>query len=81
MTTRSQEEVLDVIRKALVLKEGELSLDSAIGNLAEWDSLGHLNVLSALDKFFDGKVATIKDMAMVDSVRRILEVLKENSLI
>ena len=81
MAIRSQEEVLEVIRTALAIKPGELSLNSAIGNVAEWDSLGHLGILSALDKFFDGKVAPIKDMAMADSVNKILELLKENSLI
>jgi len=81
MTKPKQEEVLRVIKNALDLKDGRLTIDSAVGDLPEWDSLGHLGILSALDKFFEGNVAPIKDMAMADSVRKILKILKENSLV
>ena len=43
--------------------------------------MGHLSILSNMDKFFDGKIAPIREMATADSVRKILKILKENSLI
>lgn len=77
----SEKEVLEVIQKALNLKGKTLTGESTMQDVKEWDSLGHLSILSALDKAFGGKIAAIKKMATVDSVRKILQLLRENSLI
>ncbi len=74
------EEILAVIRDALKVKGKQLSLDSSMENVEEWDSLGHLGILVALDKFFEGKVAGINDLVAADSVRKILQILKDNCL-
>lgn len=81
MVKASEQEVFEVIRKALNLKEKTLTLESGIRDIEAWDSLGHLGILSALDKFFSGKIASIKEMAAADSVGKILQVLKKHSLI
>ncbi|OGT44934.1 MAG: hypothetical protein A3E82_00680 [Gammaproteobacteria bacterium RIFCSPHIGHO2_12_FULL_38_11] len=80
MGTISEQEVLTVIQKALDLDGQLVTIESSVWNINEWDSLGHLGILTALDKFFDGKVAAIKEMAKADSVRKILHILKNNSL-
>jgi len=74
------EEILAVIQDALKVKGKQLSLDSSMENVEEWDSLGHLGILVALDKFFEGKVAGINDLVAADSVRKVLQILKANSL-
>ena len=56
-------------------------MDSSVENVEEWDSLGHLGVLVALDKAFDGKIGSIKEMATAGSVTKIIEILKTNSFI
>ena len=81
VTTISEAEVLEVIQKALGLDAKSITIESSVWNINEWDSLGHLGILTALDAFFEGKVAAIKDMAKADSVRKILHILKNNSLI
>ncbi|HLB43598.1 MAG TPA: acyl carrier protein [Gammaproteobacteria bacterium] len=81
MVTVSEKEVLEVIQKALGLDAKLITIESSVGNINEWDSLGHLGILTALDEVFGGKVANIKDMAKADSVRKILRILKNNSLI
>lgn len=75
------EEVIRVIEDALQLEKGGLNINSSTANVEGWDSLGHLSILIALDKLFDGKVAGIADMATADSVSKIIQVLKDNSLI
>lgn len=80
MANISEREILEVIQNALNLNEKILTVDSGIGDVEEWDSLGHLGILAALDKFFNGKVGSIKEMATAKSVRKILQILKENSL-
>ena len=77
----SEKEVLEVIQKALGLDAKLITSESSVWNVNEWDSLGHLGILTFLDELFGGKIAGIKDMAKADSVRKILQILKNNSLI
>ena len=81
MFTENEQNVVEVIHNALNLKDKTLTLESRMNAVEEWDSLGHLGILSALDKFFDGRIAAIKEMAGADSVKKILGILKDNSLI
>ncbi|MBF0522443.1 MAG: acyl carrier protein [Candidatus Omnitrophica bacterium] len=77
----SESEVLNLIQKALNLKDKKITIDSVMADFTEWDSLGHLGIIVALDKFFSGKVGGIKEIATADSVRKILDILKKHSLI
>ncbi|MFH1386136.1 MAG: hypothetical protein ABIH50_00505 [bacterium] len=81
MVNKTESEVLAAMEKALSLKGKKLTLDSMVGGLEEWDSLGHLAILSSLDELFDGKIAAIKEMATANSVKGIMHILKDNSLI
>jgi acyl carrier protein len=79
MTT--QEDVISIIANALNVKSGDITTASSSSNIENWDSLGHLSVLIALDKMFAGKVAEIGEMAEADAVEKIITLLKSNSLI
>lgn len=81
MVTENEQKVIEIIQRSLELRDKMLTLEGSMMNVEEWDSLGHLGILSALDKSFDGKIAPIKEMAAADSVKKILQVLKDNSLI
>ena len=76
----TEKDVLEVIKSALNLKK-DVNLNMSMKDLEEWDSLGHIAILSALDKTFDGKVASITAIAASDSVGAIVEILKANGLI
>jgi acyl carrier protein len=80
MSEITEKEILDIMQNALKLKEKSLTIDSSMSNVEEWDSLGHLSILVALDKFFDGKIGGIKDLVSADSVKKILQILKDNYL-
>lgn len=81
MSKASEQKVLEIIHRALNLKNKPLTAESNINNTEEWDSLGHLGILSALDKFYSGKIAPIKEMAAADSVEKILQILRKHSFI
>ena len=49
--------------------------------IEEWDSFGHLNILVALDKKFDGKIASIDEMSSAITVKDIIKLLTLNKLI
>ncbi len=75
------EKILTIIQEVLEMPVGSITLESSSANVEAWDSLGQLGILIALDKLFAGKIAGINEMAMADSMEKILKLLKENSLI
>ena len=81
MVKISEKEVLAVIQKALNLDGKLITLESSVRDVNEWDSLGQLGILTALDRTFNGKIASIKELAKADSVKKIIQILKDNSLI
>ena len=81
MVAETEQKVIETIQRALNLEDNMLTSKSSMHDIEEWDSLGHLEILAALNKAFDRKVASIKEIATADSVEKIVGVLKENSLI
>lgn len=81
MITNKQKEILSIIQTTLNLSEDELTMNSTMNNVEEWDSLGQLAILSSLDKHFDGKIASIKELANADSIEKIIQILTDNSII
>ncbi len=81
MADSKEQEVVELIANALEIDAKSLTLESTSNDVEEWDSLGHLAILRDLDKFYGGKIAGIKEMAQVDSVGKILQLLKNNSLL
>lgn len=51
----NKERVFKAISIALEVKEEVLSEDTAIGDFPNWDSMGHLIIISELEKEFDIK--------------------------
>ncbi|MFA5974928.1 MAG: acyl carrier protein [Elusimicrobiota bacterium] len=81
MAKTTEADVLATIQKALGADGKKITFNSRMGDSDVWDSLGHLGILAALDKQFQGKVAGIREMATADSVKTILQLLKKHSLI
>jgi acyl carrier protein len=79
--TNIENEILGIIATSLEVPNEKVSMNSSIDILEEWDSLGHLSILVALDKRFDGNLASIKEMAAASSVKSIFKILEDNSLI
>jgi|TARA_B100001094_G_scaffold331702_1_gene400971 acyl carrier protein len=77
----TEDNVLEAITQVLKLKNGELQKTSALGDFDSWDSLGHLDILSTLDQLFDGQLGSVNEMASADSVDKIIDALRANSLI
>ena len=80
MSKKCQSTVMEIIEKALELRPGILKEDSCAEKMEDWDSLGQLSILVALDKHFQGKISGISEMAEANSVPKILTILEENSI-
>jgi hypothetical protein len=81
MIKYTEQNVLDVVEKALEVSPGSLNFDTIAENVEEWDSLGHLAILTSLDNFFAGGIADINEIAEATSIPKILEILRKHSLI
>ena len=81
MSKITQPEVIAIIETALEMKSGLLNETTRSEEVENWDSLGQLSILVALDKLFDGKIANLTQMAEADSMPKILDILKQHSLI
>ena len=69
-----------IIKKSLMYK-GNINEKSASSNIEAWDSLGHLSIITALDKATNGKTAKIKDLAEADSVKKIIDFLIKKKIL
>ena len=80
MSEPYQTKIMVIIEKALSLEPGSINENSNSENTEDWDSLGQLSILVALDKHFEGKISSISEMAEANSVQKIFITLKENSI-
>ncbi len=73
--------LFSLIAKALKVKKSKISMSLKVGDIEEWDSLGHLEILTKIDKETKGKASKIKNLSSCESVKKIHEILKKNKLI
>jgi len=78
MNKLNEEKLIKIIQEALEIDY--ITMESISENVDEWDSLGQLNILASLDEVYDGKIGDIMEMAEADSVKKIIQILRHNSL-
>ena len=76
----NQKKFLLLISKSLGIKLNKVSLNLKFNEIEEWDSIGHLTILSSLDKATKGKSAEIKGLGNQISLKKIWEILKKRGL-
>ena len=69
----TSEEIIKIFCKSLNVKPTRININTKINEIDEWDSLGHLTFLSALDKKTNGKFLKIKN---IDKKKTLKEILK-----
>lgn len=77
----SEHELLEVIADALQVEPHSLSIECSRQTVEGWDSLGHLNVLVALDKRTNRQAGRIAELATAQSVGEIIGLLREQGLV
>ncbi len=76
----TKDDLFQLIKKALDYDQ-EINIDSSADNVEEWDSLGHLSVLTALDDLTDGKASSLSDLSDATSVAQIINILESEEII
>lgn len=77
----SKKDVLEIIAKKLKMSSTQIEKLDSFNKMKSWDSLAHLEILSALDAKLKNKVNKIKNISDIKSVKKIISVLKKKSLI
>ena len=81
MKSAAVSQVADIIARALGVPADRVREQDSIETIPEWDSLGHLNILSALDKTFAGEAAKIPELAKATSVAAIVAALQRHQVL
>lgn len=69
----NEKEIITIVSKALKKKVNE---ESSVRNTEEWDSLGQLNILLAMEKATKGKSSKI-NLTEVQSIKQLCIKLKK----
>ena len=77
----SKKNVLEIIAKKLKMSPMQVEKLDNFSKMKSWDSLAHLEILSALDAKLNNKVNKIKNISDIKSVKKITSLLKKKSLI
>lgn len=76
-----EQKIIKIIAECLEVTEDQLTEDTAIGDIPEWNSLGHIIIISSLEKEFSINfdpeiIMDLEDVS--DIVAAIEERLKSN---
>lgn len=68
--------IIGIIAKILEVDIEEVELDTAIGDLPEWDSIHHLQIIAELENEFGIKYAQ-EDLAELEDVSDLISLTEE----
>ena len=76
-----QKKFLVLVSKSFGVKINKISINLKLNEIEEWDSIGHLTLLSNLDKATKGKTSKIKGLGTQKSLKKIWDLLKKKGLV
>lgn len=75
-----KKKLYQIISKSLSLPINSINDKTNNENVEEWDSLGHLTILTAIDNETNGEASKIETLSSCTSVNDLFEILKKNNL-
>lgn len=72
------DQLREIMATALEIPPQSITEGSTMADIEEWDSLGHVHIMVALEQAFD-LYMDVEDFAELDSVPAILEFLKRET--
>jgi|TARA_B110000263_G_C15286542_1_gene501089 acyl carrier protein len=73
--------LISLIAESLEVDEADIDENASNETIEEWDSLGHLSILSALDDLTDGKASELNGLADSLSLNDLIKTLSAAGLI
>ena len=77
----TKKHILEIMAKKLKMSAVQVEKLDSFSRMKSWDSLVHLEILSALDAKLNNKVNKIKNISDIKSVKKIISILKKKLLI
>lgn len=71
----NEAQLIQLIEEATDSTQGSVSMESTSGDIAGWDSLGHLQILSMLREHFGEDYDEDPDLATATSAKEIFEII------
>lgn len=71
-----EKEIITIIANILEVDIEEVELDTAIGDLPEWDSLHHLQIIAELESFYKIKFSQ-SELAELEDVSDLISLVEE----
>lgn len=71
-----KEKIISIIARILDVDIETVESDTAIGDLPEWDSFHHIQIIAELEKEFGIKYTT-EDLAEIEDVSDLISLTKE----
>lgn len=71
-----EEKIISIIARILEVDIDDIELDTAVGDLPEWDSIHHLQIIAELEKEFGIKYAA-EELAELEDVSDLISLTEE----
>tara|TARA_Y100000996_G_C22314339_1_gene557555 strand:- start:32 stop:259 length:228 start_codon:yes stop_codon:yes gene_type:complete len=75
MNKKNIDIIIEILNKSLKIDKNKINVKTNLQKLEEWDSLGILTVMTALDKKFKGSI-TISSFDKIKTVSDIQKLIK-----
>ena len=76
----TKKSLFTLIEDTLSISKGSLKINSNIDNISNWDSLGIINIITALENEYDIKFK-INDYEKFNSIKEIIKVLESKKIV
>ena len=73
-----EQRIFNIIAKCIEVSTDDLSEETAIGDFPKWDSLGHMVIISELEKEFSIKF-DMESIIEIEDISDIIEVVEEQT--
>ena len=77
----SEKDIINIISKVLKLSPANVMKIDNYNKMKNWDSLAQLDIISAIDTKLKGKIGKVKNISEIQSVKKIISLIKKKSLI
>lgn len=71
-----KEEIVNIIADILEVDVCDIEMDTAVGDLPEWDSMHHLQIIAELEKVYNIKF-NASDLAELEDVSDLISLVEE----
>ena len=72
----TEEKFMEIVSEALAVDVAEITLDTKMYDVENWDSLGQLNILTALEEATDGKASSINNLGNMTKLSDMFDAVK-----